>query len=43
MTGRKQGAIALTGDEASVGVEDDTTSDEAIARRLQAEDPNWQT
>ncbi|KAH7409905.1 hypothetical protein DE146DRAFT_604301 [Phaeosphaeria sp. MPI-PUGE-AT-0046c] len=41
MTGRQQGAIALTGDEeAHVGT--DNVSDEEYARRLQAEDPNWQ-
>jgi hypothetical protein len=40
MTGNKQGAIALTGDEENIlagGV-----SDEEYARRVQAEDPNWQ-
>ncbi|KAL6710612.1 hypothetical protein ACN47E_008660 [Coniothyrium glycines] len=41
MTGNKQGAIALNGDEAHVGLYDDTTNDEAIARNLQAQDPNW--
>jgi hypothetical protein len=41
MTGNKQGAIALTGDEANVGFPEDI-SDEEYARRVQAEDPNWQ-
>lgn len=38
MTGKKQGAIALEGEEANIGIEDD----EALARRIQAQDPNWQ-
>ncbi|KAF2823003.1 hypothetical protein CC86DRAFT_300205 [Ophiobolus disseminans] len=41
MTANKQGPIALTGEEANIGV-DNTTSDEEYARQLQAEDPNWQ-
>jgi hypothetical protein len=41
MSGNKQGAIALTGEEANVGLADDI-SDEEYARRVQAEDPNWQ-
>ena len=40
MTGRTQGAIALTGEEANIGT--DNVTDEEYARRLQAEDPNWQ-
>lgn len=41
MTGKKQGAIALSGDEES-NLGTDNVSDEEYARRLQAEDPNWQ-
>jgi|TARA_R110002003_G_scaffold562_10_gene20492 hypothetical protein len=41
MTGNKQGPIALSGEEANLGV--DNTSDEEYARRLQAQDPNWQS
>lgn len=41
MTGQTQGAIALTGEEAQIGVDSETEDDEAIARNLQAEDPNW--
>jgi len=40
MTGKKQGAIALQGEEANIGT--DNVSDEEYARRLQSEDPNWQ-
>lgn len=41
MTARTQGAIALDGEEARVGLEDETANDEAVARSLQAQDPNW--
>jgi hypothetical protein len=41
MTGNKQGPIALTGDEANIAA-DGNESDEQVARRLQAQDPNWQ-
>jgi hypothetical protein len=41
MTGDKQGAIALEGEEARIGLGDETADDEAVARALQAEDPNW--
>ncbi|KAJ4374851.1 hypothetical protein N0V83_001929 [Neocucurbitaria cava] len=41
MTGQTQGAIALTGEEAQIGMDSETEDDEAIARNLQAEDPNW--
>lgn len=35
--------IRLEGDEAQIALgQDDTTNDEALARRMQAEDPNWQ-
>lgn len=42
MTGNKQGAIALSGEEANIGLEPETESDEAIARQLQSDDPNWE-
>jgi hypothetical protein len=42
MTGNKQGPIALAGDEAQIGLMDETEDDEAIARTLQAHDRNWQ-
>ena len=42
MTGRQQGSIALTGEEARIGINPEEADDEAIARALQAEDPNWQ-
>jgi len=42
MTAKKQGPIALAGDEAQIGFSDENASDEEVARRLQAEDPNWQ-
>jgi hypothetical protein len=43
MTGKKQGAIALSGEEANIGtVGAHDVNDEEYARRLQAEDPNWQ-
>lgn len=42
MTSKKQGAIALAGEEANIGIDADTANDEAIARDLQAQDPNWQ-
>lgn len=41
MSGNRQGAIALEGEEARIGTENETASDEAIARSLQAEDGNW--
>jgi hypothetical protein len=40
MTSNKQGPIALAGDEATIGFQDEA-SDEEVARRLQAQDPNW--
>ncbi|KAH9861695.1 hypothetical protein J1614_011448 [Plenodomus biglobosus] len=43
MSGNKKGAIALGGEEAQIGLRVDTIDDEAVARRLQAEDPNWQS
>jgi hypothetical protein len=42
MTGNRQGAIALNGEEANIGFSDETADDEAVARNLQAQDPNWQ-
>lgn len=39
MSGNKQGAIALTGEEANISAD---VNDEEYARRLQSEDPNWQ-
>jgi hypothetical protein len=41
MTSNRQGAIALAGDEANLGA--DASNDEEYARRLQAQDPNWQS
>ncbi|KAH8724457.1 hypothetical protein GQ44DRAFT_618221 [Phaeosphaeriaceae sp. PMI808] len=41
MTGKRQGPIALTGEEADICI-DGTADDEEIARTLQAEDRNWQ-
>ncbi len=41
MTMRETGQIRLD-DEANVSLGQDTTSDEEYARRLQAQDPNWQ-
>ncbi|KAF1943843.1 hypothetical protein EJ02DRAFT_452898 [Clathrospora elynae] len=38
MTGNKQGPIALAGDEAQIGFEDETADDEAVDRNLQAQD-----
>ncbi|USP74901.1 hypothetical protein yc1106_02175 [Curvularia clavata] len=38
MTGNKQGAIALAGDEARLGVDTDNLDDEALARDLEAQD-----
>ncbi|KAI4614005.1 hypothetical protein J4E80_006695 [Alternaria sp. BMP 0032] len=38
----QQGSIALTGEEARIGINPEEADDEAIARALQAEDPNWQ-
>ncbi|KAF2846703.1 hypothetical protein T440DRAFT_501579 [Plenodomus tracheiphilus IPT5] len=43
MTGNRQGAIALGGEEAQIGLDAENENDEAIARRLQAQDPNWQS
>lgn len=40
MTSNKQGAIALAGDEARLGVDDDHLDDEALARDLEAQDRN---
>ena len=42
MTGNRQGAIALAGDEAQIGLDPETADDEAVARGLQAQDRNWQ-
>lgn len=43
MSTRTEGGIALRGEEAVIGLRDEeTASDEAIARELQAEDANWQ-
>ncbi|KAJ4360488.1 uncharacterized protein N0V89_001053 [Didymosphaeria variabile] len=41
MTGNRQGAITLNGEEAHIGLENDTSRDEATARNLQAQDSNW--
>lgn len=43
MTGNQQRSIALGGEEAQIGLNSETQDDEAIARRLQAEDLNWQS
>jgi len=40
MAPKEQGAIALPGDEAALNAGD--LDDEEYARRVQAEDPNWQ-
>ncbi|KAF2622829.1 hypothetical protein BU25DRAFT_442891 [Macroventuria anomochaeta] len=43
MTKLETGPIRLEGEEANISLgRDDTTNDEAYARRLQAQDPNWQ-
>jgi hypothetical protein len=42
MTSNRQGAIALSGEEAQIGADSDSANDEAIARALQAQDGNWQ-
>ncbi|KAJ4395344.1 hypothetical protein N0V91_010906 [Didymella pomorum] len=43
MTKRESGEIRLEGEEANIGLgQDAAESDEAYARRLQAQDPNWQ-
>lgn len=43
MTKRETGQIRLVGEEANIGLDqEDVANDEAYARRLQAEDPNWQ-
>lgn len=42
MTSNRQGAIALSGEEALIGADSDEANDEAIARALQAQDGNWQ-
>lgn len=41
MSRNREGAIALGGEEARIGLNDETANDEAIARNLQAQDPNW--
>jgi hypothetical protein len=43
MTGNKQGPIALAGNEAQIGLTDETfdDDDEAIARTLQAHEHDW--
>ncbi|OAG04055.1 uncharacterized protein CC84DRAFT_1166181 [Paraphaeosphaeria sporulosa] len=41
MSRRTEGAIALGGEEARIGLDNETENDEAIARDLQAQDPNW--
>lgn len=44
MTKRESGEIRLEGEEANIGLgQENTESDEDYARRLQAQDPNWQT
>lgn len=40
ITGNKQGAIALAGDEARIGLDTETFDDEALARDLEAQDRN---
>lgn len=42
MTKRETGQIRLEGEEANISLRQDTASDEEYARRLQAQDPNWQ-
>lgn len=43
MTKPEAGQIRLDGDDVLVSFgQDDTTNDETYARRLQAQDPNWQ-
>lgn len=43
MTKRESGEIRLEGEEANIGLgQEHNESDEAYARRLQAQDPNWQ-
>jgi hypothetical protein len=43
MTKRESGEIRLEGEEANIGLgQENNESDEAYARRLQAQDPNWQ-
>ena len=43
MTKREAGEIRLVGEEANIGfAQENAESDEAYARRLQAQDPNWQ-
>jgi hypothetical protein len=42
MTGNRQGAIALSGEEARIGADSESADDEAIARALQAQDGDWQ-
>ncbi|KAJ4359159.1 hypothetical protein N0V95_002411 [Ascochyta clinopodiicola] len=43
MTKRETGQIRLEGEEANIALgNDDAADDEAYARRLQAQDPNWQ-
>jgi len=43
MTQRETGQIRLEGEEANISLGQDTTNDEEYARRLQAQDPNWQS
>jgi hypothetical protein len=43
MTRREAGEIRLEGEEANIGfAQESSESDEVYARRLQAQDPNWQ-
>lgn len=43
MARRETGEIRLEGEEADIGLgQENTADDEAYARRLQAQDPNWQ-
>lgn len=43
MTGQKQGDIRLGGEEANIGLNDETVNDEAIAREIQSQDGNWES
>lgn len=43
MTKLETGQIRLEGEEGQIALgQDETENDEAYARRLQAQDPNWQ-
>lgn len=43
MTTRGTGQIRLEGEEAEISLgQENTAGDEAYARRVQAQDPNWQ-